>query len=58
MLCDKLEGSHGVGEGRWMGSFKREGTQVYLCLIHVWQKLIHYKAIILQSKIHKLKKKI
>ena len=42
------------------GSFKREVTQVYLWLIHVdvWQKPTqHYKAIILQLKINKLKKK-
>ena len=39
---------------------KREGTHVYLCLIHVdeWQKPTQYcKAIILPSKINKLKKK-
>ena len=44
------------------GGFKREGTQVYLLLIHVdvWQKLTQYcKAIILQFKISKsnIKKK-
>ena len=42
------------------GRFKREGTYVYLWLIHVaiWQKLTQYcKAIILQLKINKLKKK-
>ena len=36
------------GGGRWKGSFKREGTYVYLWLIHVavWQKLTQYcKAI-------------
>ena len=42
------------------GRFKREGTYVYLWLIHVgaWQKPTQYcKAIILQLKIDKLKKK-
>ena len=42
------------------GRFKREGTYVYLWLIHVaiWKKLTQYcKAIILQLKINKLKKK-
>ena len=42
------------------GSFKREGIYVYLWLIHVdvWQKPTqHCKAIILQLKINKLKKK-
>ena len=37
-------------------NFKREGTDVYLCLIHVdvWQKPIQLcKAIILQLKINK-----
>ena len=35
-LSDNLEGSLG---GRLRGRFKREGTRVYLCLIHaVWQK--------------------
>ena len=41
------------------GSFKREGTYVYLWLIHVdvWQKPTQYcKAIILQLKINKFKK--
>ena len=40
--------------------FKRKGTYVYLWVIHVdvWQKPTqHYKAIILQLKINKLKKK-
>ena len=46
---------------RWEveGRFKREGTYVYLWLIHVdvRQKLIQYcKAIILQLKINKFKK--
>ena len=48
MLCDNLEEWDGVGVG---GRFKREGTYVYLWLIHVdiWQKTMHYgKAIILQ----------
>ena len=42
------------------GRFKREGTCVYPWLIHVdvWQKPTqHCKAIILQLKINKLKKK-
>ena len=47
--------------GREMGgSFKREGTYVYLWLIHadVSEKPIHYcKAIILQLKISKFLKK-
>ena len=36
MFCDNLEWWDGVG-----GRFKREGTHVYLWLIHVdlWQKL-------------------
>ena len=40
------------------GRFKREGTYVYLWLIHVdaWQKPTQYcKAIILQLKINKIK---
>ena len=40
------------------GKFKREGTYVYLWLIHVdvWQKPTHYcKAITLQLKINKFK---
>ena len=40
------------------GRFEREGTYVYLWLIHVaiWQKPIRYcKAIILQLKINKVK---
>ena len=44
-----------------VGRFKREGTFVYLWLIHVdaWQKPTQYcKAIILQLKINKFKKKI
>ena len=42
------------------GRFKREGTYVYLWLIHVgaWQKPTQYcKAIILQLKMDILKKK-
>ena len=49
-LCDNLEGWDGVGVG---GKFKREGTHVYLQLIHlvVWEKPTqHCKAIILQLK--------
>ena len=46
----------------WEGGrrFKTEGTYVYLWLIHgdVWQKPTqYYKAIMLQLKINKLKKK-
>ena len=47
-------GCDGVG-----GRFKREGTYVYLWLIHadVWQKpTLHCKAISFQLKINKLKK--
>ena len=50
MLCDDLEGRDGVGGG---GRFKREGTCVYLWLIHadMWQKPTqHHKATILQFK--------
>ena len=42
------------------GSFKREGTDAHLWLIHVavWQKSNqYYKAIILQLKINKMLKK-
>ena len=58
LLCDNLEGWDGVGVGReWElgGRFKREGTYVYLWLIHddVWQKPTQYcKAIILHLKIN------
>ena len=50
VLCDNLE-----GWDRWEmgGRFKREGTYVYLWLIHVdvWQKTTKFcKAIILQVK--------
>ena len=51
MLCDNLEGWDGVVGGR----FKREGTYVYLELIHtVVQERLTYqcKAIILQLKIN------
>ena len=57
MLCDNLEGWDDVGGGR---EVKREGAYGYLWLIHVdvWQKPTQYcKAIILQLKISKLKKK-
>ena len=57
MLCDNLEGGLEWEVG---GSFKREGSYVYLWLIHVdiWQKPIQYcKAIIFQSKISNQKKK-
>ena len=50
MLCDNLEGWDGVGEG---GRLRREGTHVYLWLIHVdvWQKPTkHCKAIVLQLR--------
>ena len=56
MLCDNLEEWDGVGVG---GRFKREGTYVYLWLIHVdiWQKPTQFcKEIILQLKINKFKK--
>ena len=46
-----------MGEG---GGFRREETHVYQWLIHVavWQKRTqHCKAIILQLKINKLKKR-
>ena len=51
-LCINLEGWDGEGDGR---GFKREGTYVYLWLIHVdvWQKPTqHSKAIILKLKIY------
>ena len=50
MLCDNLEGWDGVGVG---GRLRREGTHVYLWLIHVdmWQKPAkHCKAIVLQLR--------
>ena len=55
MLCDPLEGQDAV-----RGSFRREGTYVYLWLIHIaiGQKPTQYcEAIILQLKIN-LKKEI
>ena len=51
-LCNNLEG----WDGEVRGSLKREGTYVYLGLIHVdvWQKQTQYcRAIILQLKINK-----
>ena len=55
------EGWDGVRRGgRLGGRFKRKETYVYLWLIRVdvWEKPIqYYKAIILQLKISKLKKK-
>ena len=53
MLCDNLEGWDAVGE--MAGKFKREGTYVYLWLIHVdvlQKPAQHCKAIILQLKIN------
>ena len=55
VLCGNLEKWNGVG-----GRFRRKGIYVYLRLIHVavWQKPTqHYKAVIFQLKISKLKKK-
>ena len=52
MLSDNLERWGGVGVG---GKLKREGTYVYLWLIHVdeWQKPTqHCKAIIHQLKVN------
>ena len=51
VLCDNLAEWNGVG-----GRFRREGTYVYLWLIHVdvWQKPTqHCKIIVLQLKINK-----
>ena len=51
VLCDNIKGWDGMGSGR---SLKREGTYIYLWLIHVdiWQKPTQYcKTIILQLKI-------
>ena len=48
VLCENLDRWDGVGR-----RFKREGTHVFLWLIHVdvWQKLMQYcKATILQLK--------
>jgi len=56
IICDNLKGWDGVGCGR---RFKREGTYIYLWLIHVdvWTKSTQYcKAIILQFK--QIKKKL
>ena len=53
VLCDNLAEWEGVGGGK---EVKREGTYVYLWLIHVevWQKPTqHCKIIVLQSKINK-----
>ena len=50
-----LRGTGGLGAGMGAG-IKREGTQVYLCPIHVdvWQKSPQYcKVMILQLKINK-----
>ena len=57
MLCDDLEGWVGMEGRKWEvgGRRKREGTYIYLWLIHVdiWQKPTqYYKAIILQLKIN------
>ena len=51
ILCDKLEGWDGVGV---RGMFKREGTYVYLWLIHVVlrKSTKYWKAIILWLKIN------
>ena len=54
MISDNLEGGMGWRVG---GRFKREGTCVYLWLIHVvvWQTPTKYcKAIILQLKFFKI----
>ena len=53
VLCDKQEGWDGGGRWEVGGRLKREGTCVYLWLIHadVWHRQIQYcKAIILQFK--------
>ena len=50
-----LQQPRGVGRGGGGGWVKREGTYVYLWLIHVvvWQKTAqYYKTIILQLKIN------
>ena len=52
VLCDNLEGWDRVEVG---AKFKREGTCVYLWLIHadIWQRAMqNCKAIILQLKIN------
>ena len=56
MLCDNLEGWDGVGDERGFG---REGTYVYLWLIHVdvwWRPTQYCKAITLQFKKKEKKK--
>ena len=56
--CDNLEGGMGWEVG---GRFMREVTYVYLrlILVDVWQKPTQYcKAIILQLKVNKFKKKL
>ena len=58
MLCDNLEGWHGVGGG---GKVQEGGTYVFLKLIHVnvWQKPTQYcKAIIFQLKINEFKNNV
>ena len=58
MLWDNLEGWDGMEKA---GRFKREGTHVYVWLIHVviWQKPTQcWKAIILQLKINLKRKRI
>ena len=57
MVCDNLEEWDGVGGER---EVEREGTYVYLWLIHVdvWQKPTQYcKPIILQFTINKFLKR-
>ena len=57
MVCDNLEEWDGVGGER---EVEREGTYVYLWLIHVdvWQKPTHYcKTIFLQLKFKKRREK-
>ena len=56
MLCDSLDGWAGKGDGRRGGGvegFRKQGTYVYLWLIHVdvWQRPTQYfKVIILHLK--------
>ena len=55
VICDNLDGWDGEGSGG--GRFKREGTYVYLWLIHVdaWKKPTQFcKAVIFQLKINTL----
>ena len=49
VLCDNLEGWHGDGGRR---SVRREGTYVYLWLVHVdvWQKPSQYCKVIILLK--------